>query len=110
MKCSEALRQRIDELCKKYNLTYSSLSNKACGNSTISSFMSKSQETLYIPTIYCICLALDISIKEFFDSPCFDQIDEILETRRKILIDENQEKPRKKKKEKGKKEDPDSKE
>lgn len=85
MKCSEALRRRIDELCKKYNLTYSSLSNKACGNSTISSFMSKPQETLYIPTIYCICLALDISIKEFFDSPCFDQIDEILETRRKIL-------------------------
>ncbi|MCH1939081.1 helix-turn-helix domain-containing protein [Holdemania massiliensis] len=110
MKCSEALRKRIDELCKKYNLTYSSLSNKACGNSTISSFMSKPQETLYLPTIYCICLALDISIKEFFDSPCFDQIDEILETRRKILIDENQEKSRKKKKGKGKKEEPDSKE
>lgn len=29
MKCSEALRRRIDELCKKYNLTYSSLSNKS---------------------------------------------------------------------------------
>ena len=72
--------------------------------------MSKPQETLYLPTIYCICLTLDISIKEFFDSPCFDQIDEILETRRKILMDENQEKSRKKKKGKGKKEDPDSKE
>ena len=81
MKCSEALRQRIDELCKKYNLTYSSLSNKACGNSTISSFMSKDQETLYMPTIYSICLALNLSLKEFFDSQCFDDIDEINEIR-----------------------------
>ena len=78
---SEGLLRRIDELCKKYNLTYSSLSNKACGNSTISSFMSKDQETLYMPTIYSICLALNLSLKEFFDSQCFDDIDEINEIR-----------------------------
>lgn len=106
MKCSEALRRRIDELCKKYNLTYSSLSNKACGNSTISSFMSKPQETLYIPTIYCICLALDISIKEFFDSPCFDQIDEILETLQKNFNRRKSGKVKKKEERKGKKRRP----
>ena len=59
----------------------SGLSQKACGNSTISSFMSKDQETLYMPTIYSICLALNLSLKEFFDSQCFDDIDEINEIR-----------------------------
>lgn len=55
--------------------------SEACGNSTISSFMSKDQETLYMPTIYSICLALNLSLKEFFDSQCFDDIDEINEIR-----------------------------
>lgn len=43
--------------------------------------MSKDQETLYMPTIYSICLALNLSLKEFFDSQCFDDIDEINEIR-----------------------------
>ena len=84
MKFSEALRIRIKELCGEYHMNPSGLSQKACGNSTISSFMSKDQETLYMPTIYSICLALNglnLSLKEFFDSQCFDDIDEINEIR-----------------------------
>ena len=81
MKFIEALRIRIKELCGEYDLNPSTLSQKACGNSTISSFMSKDQETLYMPTIYSICLALNLSLKEFFDSQCFDDIDEINEIR-----------------------------
>ena len=61
MKFSEALRIRIKELCGEYHMNPSGLSQKACGNSTISSFMSKDQETLYMPTIYSICLALNLS-------------------------------------------------
>ena len=72
---------RIKELCGEYHMNPSTLSQKACGNSTISSFMSKDQETLYMPTIYSICLALNLSLKEFFDSQCFDDIDEINEIR-----------------------------
>ena len=81
MKFSEALRIRIKELCGEYHMNPSTLSQKACGNSTISSFMSKDQETLYMPTIYSICLALNLSLKEFFDSQCFDDIDELNEIR-----------------------------
>ena len=81
MKFSEALRIRIKELCGEYHMNPSTLSQKACGNSTISSFMSKDQETLYMPTIYSICLSLNLALKEVFDSQFFDDIDEINEIR-----------------------------
>ena len=79
-----AVRPLKDGVIADFDITTNMLENflkKACGNSTISSFMSKDQETLYMPTIYSICLALNLSLKEFFDSQCFDDIDEINEIR-----------------------------
>ena len=79
-----AVRPLKDGVIADFDITANMLETflkKACGNSTISSFMSKDQETLYMPTIYSICLALNLSLKEFFDSQCFDDIDEINEIR-----------------------------
>ena len=39
-----------------------------------------------MPTIYSICLALNLSLKEFLDSQCFDDIDEINEIRNQHQI------------------------
>lgn len=72
MKLSEAIYERIKELAEKNRLTLYKLSIK-CGipKSTISSF--KKCKSIGTYNIYCICEGLDISIKDFFNSPLFNR-------------------------------------
>ena len=66
MYLSEAIKLRIVELCNIYNLNVNSLSNKAGINpSTIRSILKSKCNTPNTQTIYYICLALDMDLKDF---------------------------------------------
>lgn len=68
----EAVRIRIDELCQERNLTKYQLAKL----STIprSAFtMMKTSNTIKLSTVSAICDGLEISLKDFFDSPLFDR-------------------------------------
>lgn len=74
---SEAIRLRIIELCSVNNLNVNSLSNRAGLNpSTIRSILKSRCKTPNAQTIYCICLALDMDLKDFFNSKLFSNLDD----------------------------------
>ena len=74
---SEAIKLRIIELCNVNNLNVNSLSNRAGINpSTIRSILNSRCKTPNTQTIYCICLALNMDLKDFFNSNLFSNLDD----------------------------------
>ena len=74
---SEAIKLRIIELCNIYNLNVNSLSNRAGINpSTIRSILKSRCNTPNTQTIYYICLALNMDLKDFFNSKLFSDLDD----------------------------------
>ena len=82
MNVKEATAKRIVELCKERTIAYNRLANQ-CGitPSTIYSIFDskKGHKTITISTIKKICDGLDISLKQFFDSPIFEYLDDEIE-------------------------------
>lgn len=77
MKLHEAVGKRILEFCDERNIT----PNKLCTmsgviQSTVNSIFSGRSQNPKLATIQYLCEGLNISIKEFFDSPLFDQLDD----------------------------------
>ena len=73
---SEAIKLRIDELLKEHNLTAYKLSYKAgISNSIISDCKRGKVKEPTISSIIHICEGLDIQLKDFFDSPLFNDVD-----------------------------------
>ncbi len=74
MKLSEAIRKRIKFYLKDKNMNVWNLckmSGIPC--STISTFMSGKTELLKLDTLLHICEGFNITLKEFFDDPSFDE-------------------------------------
>lgn len=72
MKLSEAIKARIYELAKKNEASIYSIAKKGgVPRSTIST-LNKSQ-SVGTAVIYGICEGLNITLKDFFDSPLFDR-------------------------------------
>lgn len=77
MSLSEAIKLRIIELCNSNNLNVNSLSNRAGINpSTIRSILKSRCKTPNTQTIYYICIALNMDLKDFFNSPLFSNLDD----------------------------------
>ena len=77
MRLSEAIKLRIIELCSKNNRNVNSLSNRAGLNpSTIRSILKSRCNTPNTQTIYYICLALNMDLKDFFNSKLFSDLDD----------------------------------
>ena len=75
MKLSNAIKQRILNLINEREITVSKLSTLAgISRSTLSKFLSGKRKYLHIEIIECICEALNISLKDFFDDPLFDDV------------------------------------
>ena len=77
MKLYQAVGKRILEFCKERNIT----PNKLCTmsgviQSTVNSIFSGRSQNPKIATIQFICEGLGITLKEFFDSPLFNVIDD----------------------------------
>ena len=68
---------RIDELLKQKNMNVNQLSIRAGKNSsTIRSILGKRCKSPKAETVYYICLGFDISMKEFYDSELFKDIED----------------------------------
>ena len=77
MRLSEAIKLRIIELCNNNNLNVNSLSNRAGINPSIIRSILKSRcNTPNTQTIYYICLALNMYLKDFFNPPLFSNLDD----------------------------------
>ena len=74
MQLNEAVSKRISELCKQKNLTQYQLSAKSgVPQSTLSTIKNCSFPSMKVRIIYEVCEGLEISLKDFFDSPLFDR-------------------------------------
>lgn len=74
---SDAIRKRINLLLKANNLNLWKL-YKATGIpvSTLSYFMSGKRELITLKTLLHICEGFNITIREFFDDPIFDDVEQ----------------------------------
>ncbi len=73
----EATRKRIKELCKINNMNINQLSIASGINpSTIRSIFKFIKKAPSSETIYYICIGFGISIKDFYNSKFFDDLDD----------------------------------
>lgn len=77
MYLSEAIEKRISNLCNERNITLNKLST-ICGitQSTLNNIRNRENKSTTILTIYRICSGLEINIKDFFDDPLFNELDD----------------------------------
>ena len=77
MNIGEATRLRIKELCKKKSITLNKLST-VCGitQSTLNNIASGRNNSTTLSTVKKICDGLEISIKDFFSSDIFDNLEQ----------------------------------
>ena len=75
MQLSDATRKRINFLLKEKNMKLWDLS-KAAGISlhTISDFLKNDTKNLRMVTMLHICEGFNITLKEFFDDPLFEDV------------------------------------
>lgn len=75
MRITEAVKMRIFEVCKERNITINMLGT-ICGitQSTLKNITSGRNGATLI-TLKKICDGLEINMREFFDSPCFESLE-----------------------------------
>ena len=77
MNAKQAVAQRILELCKNRSITVNTLANNAgIPPTTIYSILNTKSKNPGIVTIKQVCDGMDISLREFFDSPIFDELEQ----------------------------------
>lgn len=73
----EAVRYRILELCKENNITVNKLAIiSGMTQSTLNNIISGRNKSVTVSTIQKICDGLNITIKEFFNSKYFDDLEQ----------------------------------
>ena len=79
MDIGEAVRRRILELCKRDGLSVNRLcSLSGVTQSTVNNILSGRNNSTTISTIKKLCDGLDISLRAFFDTPAFDELEQEL--------------------------------
>lgn len=77
MKLHQAVSKRILEFCEQRNITPNKLCTKSgVIQSTVNSIFSGRSKNPKLATLQYLCERLGITLKEFFDSPLFDQIED----------------------------------
>ena len=77
MNAKQAVSARILELCKQRGIAINALANSAgISPSTIYSILNTKSMNPGIVTIKQICDGLDLSLREFFDSPIFENLEQ----------------------------------
>ena len=72
MTVGEAVRQRIIELCREYNISFNKLSNiSGVTQSTVNNIVSGRNNSTTVSTVKKLCDGLGITIEEFFRSDLF---------------------------------------
>ncbi len=77
MNTKNAIANRIIELCNQKNIAINALANlSGISPSTLYSVLNEKSQNPGIVTIKKLCDGLDISLREFFDSDIFDDIEQ----------------------------------
>lgn len=77
MKSKEAVAKRILELCSQRDMAVNALANiSGVSPSTIYSMLNEKSKNPGVVSIKKICDGLEISLREFFDSPIFDDLEQ----------------------------------
>ncbi len=77
MKLNEAIAERIKELLKERGLSNYYLFKKGgIPRSTISAVINAKKKNVSTNTVYQISATLELSLKDFYDSPIFDAVDD----------------------------------
>ena len=74
MRTKEAVAQRILELCRERKIAVNALANiSGVSPSTIYSMLNQKSQNPGVVSIKKICDGFEITVREFFDSPMFDE-------------------------------------
>lgn len=77
MNTKEAVAQRIIQLCNERNIATNALANiSGVSPSTVYSMLNEKSQNPGVVSIKKLCDGLEISLREFFDSPLFDDIEQ----------------------------------
>ena len=77
MTIAEATVKRLLELCNEQNITINKISNiSGITQSTVSDIVNGTTTNTGIVTIKKLCDGFDISVRTFFDSPLFDDLEQ----------------------------------
>ena len=79
MTTQETIARRIRNLCKERGITPNGLANlSAVPQATIKSILNGESQNPGTVTIKKLCDGLEISVRQFFDSPLFDDLEQEL--------------------------------
>lgn len=77
MRTKEAVAQHILELCRERNIAVNALANiSGVSPSTIYSMLNQKSQNPSVVSIKKICDGLEITVREFFNSPLFDETEQ----------------------------------
>ena len=77
MTTKEAVAQRIIDLCAERNIVVNALANiSGVAPSTIYSMLNTKSKNPGVVSIKKICDGLEITVRQFFDSPLFDDTEQ----------------------------------
>ena len=77
MRTKEAVAQRILELCRERKIAVNALANiSGVSPSTIYSMLNQKSQNPGVVSIKKICDGLEITVRQFFDSPMFDETEQ----------------------------------
>ena len=77
MRTKEAVAQRILELCRERSIAVNALANiSGVSPSTIYSMLNQKSQNPGVVSIKKICDGLEITVRECFDSPLFDETEQ----------------------------------
>ena len=80
MRTKEAVAQRILELCRERNIAVNALANiSGVSPSTIYSMLNQKSQNPGVVSIKKLCDGFEITVREFFDSPLFDETEQEIE-------------------------------
>ena len=77
MRTKEAVAQRILDLCSERNIAVNALANiSGVSPSTIYSMLNQKSQNPGVVSIKKICDGFEITVRQFFDSPLFDETEQ----------------------------------
>lgn len=77
MRTKEAVAQRILELCRERNIAVNALANiSGVSPSTIYSMHNQKSQNPGVVSIKKLCDGFEITVRQFFDSPLFDETEQ----------------------------------
>ena len=77
MRTKEAVAQLILELCRERNIAVNALANiSGVSPSTIYSMLNQKSQNPGVVSIKKICDGFEITVRQFFDSPLFDETEQ----------------------------------